>query len=110
MPKDRGKVHPFLAAVPADRAVKQVVNAGISLVQKGDEIVFHHCLGLGIQPLLPVQRFQLHTNCVHRSILAQFRPIVESVAGNLPGVRFVCFHFAQGVIPVVFNEFLIDRT
>ena len=70
MPKSRGKVHPFLAAVLADRAVEQVVDAGIGLVKKGDEVVLHHRLGLGVQALLPVQRFQLHTNRVHRCMLA----------------------------------------
>ena len=109
MPKSRGKIHPLLAAVLADRAVKQAVDFGIGLVKEGDEVVFHHRFSLGVQTLLPVQRFQLHTNRVHRSMLAQFRPVVKPIAGNLPGIRLVCFHFAQGVVPVVLDEFRIDR-
>ena len=48
MPKSRGKIHPFLAAILADRAVKQIVDSGIGLVQKGDEVVLHHRLGFGV--------------------------------------------------------------
>ena len=68
MPKGCGKVHPLLAGILADRAVKQGVDTGIGLVQKSDEIVLHH--HLGVQTLLPVQRFQLHSNCVHRCMWA----------------------------------------
>lgn len=77
MPKSRGKVHPFLTAVLADRAAKPRVDAEISLLQKSDAVVLHHRLGLGVQTLLPVQRFQLSTNCVHRRMLVQFRPVVS---------------------------------
>ena len=63
VPKGRGKVHPFLAAVLADRAVKQVIDTGIGLIQKSNEVVLHHRLCLGVQTLLPVQCFQLSTNC-----------------------------------------------
>ena len=48
MPKGRGKIHPFLAAILADRAVKQGIDTGIGLTQKSDEVVFHHRLGLGV--------------------------------------------------------------
>ena len=94
MPKGRGKVHPFLAAVLTDRAVKKGIDAGIGLVQEGDEVVLHHRLGLRVQPLLPVQRFQLHPNRVHGCMLAQFHPVVKPIAGDLPGIRLICFHFA----------------
>lgn len=57
MPKGRGKISPLLAAILADKAVKQIIDSGIGLIQKSDEVVFHHCLGLGVQPPLPVQCF-----------------------------------------------------
>ena len=70
--------------------------------------ILHHHLGFGVQSLLPVQHFQLHTNRVHGSILAQFRPVVwtavdgsaalrmshplrgdKPIAGDLSGIRLV---------------------
>ena len=109
MPKGCGKVHPLLAAILTDRAVEQVVDTGIGLIQEGDEVVFHHRFSLGVQALLPIQRFQLHTNRVHRSMLAQFRPVVKPIASNLPGICLVSLYFAQGVVPVILDEFRIDR-
>ena len=40
--------------------------------------------------------------------MAQFYPVVKPITGNLAGIRPVCFHFAQGVVPVVLNELGID--
>ena len=37
---------------------------------------------LGAQPLLPVQRFWLHSNRIHGSMLAQFYPVVWTAAGG----------------------------
>ena len=59
MPERRNKVHPLLRPILTDGAVKKGVDTGIGLVKKGDEVVFHHRLGLGIQSLQSVQRFQL---------------------------------------------------
>ena len=93
VPKGRGKVHPLLASILTDGTVKEGVDTGIGLVQEGDEVVFHHRLGLGVQALLPVQRFQLHTNCVHRSMLAQFRPVVKPID---PGDILAILRFLSG--------------
>ena len=41
-------------------------------------------------------------------MLAQFCPVVKPIAGNLPGICLVCFHFSQGVVPVVFDKLRID--
>ena len=43
-------------------------------------------------------------------MLAQFCPVVKPIAGDLAGIRLVCFHFAQGVISVVLDELRIDCT
>ena len=42
-------------------------------------------------------------------MLAQLHPVVKPIADDLSGIRLVCFHFAQGVVPIVFNELRIDR-
>ena len=97
----RGKIHPLLATVFADSAVKQGVDAGIGLVQKRDEIVFRHSLGFGVQTLLPVQCFQLHPNRIHECMLAQFYPVVKPIAGDLPGIRLVGLYFAQSIVPII---------
>ena len=89
--------HMYQAAVLTDGAVKEGVDTGIGLIQRGDEVVLHHRPGFGVQTMLPVQRFQLHTNRVHRSILAQFYPVVKPVASNLPSIRLVSPHFTQGI-------------
>ena len=66
-------------------------------------------LDLGVQTLLPAQHFQLHTNRINGRMLAQFRPTVKPIACNFPGICLVRFHFAQGVVPVAFNEFWFDH-
>ena len=42
-------------------------------------------------------------------MLAQFCPVVKPIAGNLLGIRLVGFHFAQGVVAIVFNKLRINR-
>ena len=39
VPECHDKVHPFLGAVTAGRAVKEVINARVSLIQQGDEVI-----------------------------------------------------------------------
>ena len=36
-------------------------------------------------------------------------PSCQAHRGNLPGIRLVRFHFTQGIVSIVFNEFQIDR-
>ena len=43
-------------------------------------------------------------------MLAQFCPVVNTVPGNLAGIRLVCFHFTQGVVSVVLDELRINCT
>ena len=54
MPVCIDKVHPFLAAVTAYRAGKEVIGAGIGLVEKSNEVVLHGCLLIHVEPELPV--------------------------------------------------------
>ena len=57
MPVCIDKVHPFLAAVTAYRAGKEVIGAGIGLVEKSNEVVLHGCLLIHVEPELPVHGF-----------------------------------------------------
>ena len=110
MPEGRNKIHPFLRPILADRAVKEGVHTGIGLVQKSDEVVFHHCLCFGIQITLPVQRFQLVTNCIHGSILPQFHPVVKAIFRNFLGISLVGLDLTQRVISIILDEFRVHCT
>ena len=109
VPKRRGKVHPLLRPILTGRAAEQGVDTGIGLVQEGDEVVLHRGFHLGVQSVLPVQRFQLVTNCVHGSILPQFPPVVKTVFRNFPRISLVRFDLAQGVVPIILNELRVHR-
>ena len=39
MPVGMNEIYPFLAAVIAGRTVKEVINARVSLIQQGDEVI-----------------------------------------------------------------------
>ena len=83
MPKGRGKVHPLLAAVLTGGAGEKGVDTGKGLIQQGNQVVLHGDLGLRVQAILPVHGFQLVTNCIHRSMLTQFYPVVKTVPGDV---------------------------
>ena len=85
MPVGIDKVPPFLAAVTAGRAVKEVIGAGIGLIQKGNEVVFHGSFLAHIETELPVHCFELAACFIHASILLQFCPAVKSITGDFFG-------------------------
>ena len=41
--------------------------------------------------------------------MAQFYPVVKPITGDFPGICLICFHFAQGIVPIVLDELWIDR-
>lgn len=57
MPKGRGEIHPLLAPIRADRAVKEGVHTGIGLVEQGNQVVLESDLVFGVQTILPVHAF-----------------------------------------------------
>ena len=107
VPERCGKIHPFLCPVLPHRAVEQ---GGIGLIQKGDEVVLHHRLGLSVEAALPVQRFQLIANRVHGCMLTQFCPSVKGISRNFLGVGLVGLYMAQAVpAAVVLDKFRVHR-
>ena len=54
MPVGMDKVHPFLAAIAACRAVKEVIGARKGLVKQGNEVVFHGSLLCHVETELAV--------------------------------------------------------
>ena len=89
MPEVMGEIHPFLCAVAAYRTVKELANAGEGLLLKCNEVVCGCGFLFGGQLELTVQRFQLISNRVHRSIVPQFSPIVKRVFGNFHRIRLI---------------------
>ena len=57
MPVGMDKIHPFLAAVAAGRTVKEIIGSRISLVKKGNKVVFHGSFLGHIEGGLPVHGF-----------------------------------------------------
>ena len=62
------KIQPFLGAVTAGRAVKEVIGTGIGLIQKGNEVVFRSSFQVHIKTKLPIQCFELVACFIHTSI------------------------------------------
>ena len=54
MPVGMDTIHPFLGAIAAGRAVKEIICSRISLVKKGNKIVFHSSFLSHIEAELPV--------------------------------------------------------
>ena len=109
VPKRRGKVHPLLRPILTGRAAEQGVDTGVGLIQEGDEVVLHRGFHLGVQSVLPVQRFQLVTNHIHGSILPQFSPVVKAIFRNFLGIGLVGLDLAQRVVSIVLDKFRIHR-
>ncbi len=57
MPVGIDKVHPFLAAVAAGRAVKEAISTRKGLVEQGNEVVFQGSLVSHIETELAVHGF-----------------------------------------------------
>lgn len=74
------EVHPYLAAIAAGRAVKEVIGVKVGLVKQGDKVALHGSLLSHIEPELPVHGFELVACFVHASILLQFSPAVKGIA------------------------------
>ena len=95
VPEGVHKVHPFLAAIRTNRAVKVSVCAGITLLQQGNQVVAQGGLGLARQLELAMQGLEIITNRVHGSIMRQNRPFVKSELRDFLRVRLVRLHLAD---------------
>ena len=104
MPVDIGEVHPFLAAVGACRAVKEIIGARVGLVKQCNEVVFHGSFLVHIEAKLSVHGFELAACFIHTSILLQFCPTVKGIACDFFGISFVGLGSAQGIVPKVFDK------
>lgn len=80
MSVDMDKIHPFLAAVTACGAVKEVICARIGLVEQSNEYILHGGLLSYIKAGLSVHGFELVVCFIHVCILLQFCPPVKGVA------------------------------
>ena len=108
MPVGVDKVHPFLGAVTAGRAVKEVIGSGIGLIQKGNEIVFHGSFLIHVETELPVHCFELVAYFIHASILLQFCPAVKSITGDFFRIRFIRLWSTERVISEIPDQDGID--
>ena len=61
MPVGVDKIHPFLPAVAASRAVKEVICSQIRLIKEGNEIILHRGLLVHIESELPIHGFEFIT-------------------------------------------------
>lgn len=109
MPEVIGEIHPFLCAVAAHRAIKQLANAGERLLLKCNEVVCGRGFLPGGQLELTVQGFQIVSNRIHRSIVPQFRPIVKSVFGDLHRISLIGLDLAERVVAVLLDEQRVDH-
>lgn len=109
VPEGRHEIDPFLAAVAACGAVKELFGAGIGLINEGDEVVLGCGFLLHVEIELAIHGFELRACFVHRSILTQFMPVVKSIAGDLQGVGLICFDPAKRVVAIVLDEFGVYR-
>ena len=82
VPKRRGKVYPLLVAVGAFRAGEQLVHPREGLVGQRNEIVLQRHNGFHVKAILAAIKFELLSNCFHRSILLQLNPVVQPIFGN----------------------------
>lgn len=98
MPVGVDKIHPFLGAVTAGRAVKEVIGSGIDLIQKGNKIVFHGSFLIHIETKLPVHCFELVACFIHTFILLRFCPTVKSITGDFFRIRFTCLWSTKRVV------------
>ena len=103
-----GEINPFLRAVTAHRAVKQLADTGKRLFLKCDEAVCGSGFLLNGQLKLTVHSFQIVANCIHRSIITQFAPIVKSIFGNLHRICLIGLDLAERIIAVLFDKQRID--
>ena len=110
MPVGVDKIHPFLAAVTAGRAVKEVIGAGIGLVKECNEVVFHCGLMVHVEAELPVHGFKLVANFIHMVILLQICPAVKCIPGDFLCIGLIGFRRAQGIIAKLLDKDGIDRT
>ena len=108
MPEIMSEIHPLLGAVTAYRTVKQLADTGKRLFLKCDEVVCGSGFLLNGQLKLTVHSFQIIADCIHRSIITQFAPIVKSIFGNLHGIRLVCLDLAERIIAVLLDKQRID--
>ena len=104
MPVGMDEVHPFLAAVAACRAVKEVIGTRKCLVQQGNEVVLHGGLLCHVEAELAVHGFELVACFIHASILLQFRPAVKGITCDFFGISLVGLGRAQGIVPEVLDE------
>src|SRR5699024_3521325 len=108
MPVGVDKIHPFLGAITAGRAVKEVIGSGIGLIQKGNDVLFHSSFLVHIKAELPIHCFELISCFIHTSILLQFCPAVKSITRDFFRIRFICLWSTQRVIPEIPDQDGID--
>ena len=108
MPVGVHKVHPFLVAVIAGRAVKEAVGAGIGLIEKRNEVVLHGGLSISVEAELPIHGFELIACFVHMSILRQFGPSRKCKTSDFRRICLIRLHCMEGFIPEHADEKWID--
>ena len=78
------------------------------LIQQSDEVVFQLNLHFTVQVVLAAELHELHSPGLNRRILPQLAPIFQAVPGDFPGVRFVSFYLADGVVAIIVDYLGMD--
>ena len=108
MPVGIDKVHPFLGAVTAGRAVKEVIGAGIGLIQKGNKIVFHGSFLVHIETELPVHCLSWLRVLSMLPYCFSFAPAVKSITGDFLGIGLIRFGRTERVVTEIPDQDGID--
>ena len=108
MLKGVDKVHPFLGAVGANRAIKEPVCIGIALIEQGNQVIIQSGFTSDIQFSLAIECFQLISNGIHTVMFPQDVPVVKGIMGNLLGIGLICFGGVEFYEVVIFDEKRID--
>ena len=103
-----GEIYPFLCAIAAHRAVKQLADAGERLLLKCNEVICGCGFLLRGQLELAIQRFQIISNRIHRNIIPQFGPVVKRVFGNFHRICLIGLDLAERVVAVLLDEQRVD--
>ena len=80
MPEGFYEIQPLFTAISPSGTAKQAVCIWKSNIQKGNEVVFHHCPNFGEVFVLTVAVLQHHPNIFFGKVLRQLRPVVNCMA------------------------------
>lgn len=104
MPKGSVKIYPLQMSVCLFGAREQLVYTRKGLVRQRNKVVCEHDNTLVIQVALTCAQLELLSNCFHRSIFPQCRPVVKPIFSNFKSIFRIRLYFAQRPCSALLNK------